>query len=178
MLGCRSGWIKVSMISALFIAIFMPGCGLATPQEKAAVSPAPKETVPAESGAPATTYPKDALHKAANTGNLEEVQKILKTKPDPDARESFGGTALHAAMFQKNMQIVELLIDYGLDINAIGPANGYTPLHDAVWANNKDAVKLLLTKGAKTDIKAKDGLTPLEKAQKEGKTDLVECFKQ
>jgi len=28
------------------------------------------------------TYPKDALHKSAYRGNVEEVANILKTKPD------------------------------------------------------------------------------------------------
>lgn len=164
-------------ISLLF-CIFLPGCGTATPTETAKLAPVHNEKVLTASSPAALSYPKDALHKAAYAGKLDEVQKILATKPDPDARDPFGGTALHAAMFQKNMQIVELLIDYGLDINAIGPANGYTPLHDAVWADNREAVKLLLAKGAKPDVKAKDGLTPLEKAQKEGKNELAECFKK
>ena len=178
MMGHRNGWAKVGILSILLFYVFLPGCGMATPQEKTKAEPAQKENVSTASNATASTYPKDALHKAAHSGNIEEVREILKTKPDPDARDSFGGTALHAAMFQKNMQIVELLIDYGLDINAIGPTNGYTPLHDAVWADNKEAVKLLLAKGARPDIKAKDGLTPIEKAQQEGKNELVECFKK
>ena len=112
---------------------------------------------------------KDELHLAANKGNIEKVKEILKTGPDVDARDSFGGTALHAAMFQDNMEIVGLLIAHGFDVNAVGPANGYIPLHDAVWADNLEAVKLLVANGADLSIKGKDGLTPVEKAKKEGK---------
>jgi len=79
-------------------------------------------------------------------------------------------------MFQKNMEIVRLLLEYKFDVNAVGPKNGYTPLHDAVWADNLEAIKLLLPKGAKTTIKGKDGLTPYAKAKKEGKTDIVTYF--
>ena len=63
-------------------------------------------------------------------------------------------------MFQKNMEIVKLLLEHNFDVNAVGPQNGYTPLHDAVWANNIEAVRLLLDRNAKTNIQGKDGLTP------------------
>jgi ankyrin repeat protein len=79
-------------------------------------------------------------------------------------------------MFQKNMEIVKLLLEHHFDINAVGPQNGYTPLHDAVWANHIEAVILLLDRKAKTNIKGKDGLTPFAKAQKEGKSDIVKLF--
>ena len=116
------------------------------------------------------------LHKAAYSGDVSKVREILQKGVNPDDRDSFGGTALHAAMFQKNMEIVRLLIEYKFDVNAVGPKNGYTPLHDAVWADNLEAIKLLLAKGAKTTIKGKDGLTPYAKAKKEGKTDIVTYF--
>lgn len=115
----------------------------------------------------------DSLHKAAHNGDIGLVRKLLKNNVAPDARDSFGGTALHAAMFQKNTEIIMLLINYGFDVNAKGLSNGYTPLHDAVWANNLEAVRILVEHGARTDIRAKDGLTPYEKAKKEGKTVIV-----
>jgi len=106
------------------------------------------------------------------------VKEALKENPDPDARDSYGGTALHGAMFKDSLEIVALLIDYGLDINAIGPSNGYTPLHDAVWANNIEAAKLLIEKGAKLDIRAKDGQTALDKAEKDGRREISLLLKQ
>lgn len=122
-------------------------------------------------------YDKDELHKAANKGDIEKVKEILKTKIDVDERDSFGGTALHAAMFQDNIKIVKILIENGFDINAKGISNGYTPLHDAVWANNLEAVKVLVENGADTNIKAKDGLTPIQKAEKEGKKEIYNYLK-
>jgi ankyrin repeat protein len=79
-------------------------------------------------------------------------------------------------MFQKNMEIVKALLQHHFDINAQGTQNGYTPLHDAVWANNTEAITLLLDEGAKTNLKGKDGLTPYGKAKKEGKTEIVKFF--
>lgn len=117
------------------------------------------------------------IHKAAYNGDIKAVQELLRKGVNPDERDSYGGTALHAAMFQKNMEIVTLLLDHHFDINAVGPQNGYTPLHDAVWADNIEAVRLLLDRNARTDIKGKDGLTPFSKAQKEGKNAILELFK-
>ena len=90
----------------------------------------------------------DAIHKAAYHGELQKVRDLLQKGANPDARDSFGGTALHAAMFQKNMEVVKVLLDHGCDLNAQGTGNGYTPLHDAVWADNGQALNLLLDKGA------------------------------
>jgi len=126
---------------------------------------------------PTNAFCKDSLHKAAYNGDIELVRKILKNNVNPDERDSFGGTALHAAVFQKNTEIITLLINYGFDVNAQGLSNGYTPLHDAVWANNLAAVEILLKHRAKTDIRGKDGLTPYEKALKENKKEIVEFFK-
>ena len=122
---------------------------------------------------PTLVFSGDELHKAAYNGELDKVQTILKNKVDFDERDSFGGTALHAAMFQDNMQIVELLIKAGHDINVQGTYNKYTPLHDAVWANNLKAAKILIKHGAKTNIKGRDGFTPYEKAVDENKTEMA-----
>jgi uncharacterized protein len=126
---------------------------------------------------PTTALCKDSLHKAAYNGDIELVRKILKNNINPDERDSFGGTALHAAMFQKNTEIITLLINYGFDVNAQGLSNGYTPLHDAVWANNLAAVEILLKHRAKTDIRGKDGLTPYEKALNENKKEIAEYLR-
>ncbi|MBC7006089.1 ankyrin repeat domain-containing protein [Photobacterium sp. BZF1] len=115
----------------------------------------------------------DTIHLAAYHGDEAQVIELLKLNPNPDERDSYGGTALHAAMFQDNVQIVQLLIDAGYDVNAVGPRNGYTPLHDAVWGNNLPALKLLVENGGDVTIKGHDGNTPLTKAREEGKQDIV-----
>lgn len=132
-------------------------------------------SAPAES---AGTHAKDALHKAANGGDLKKVKAILDSGVDVDARDSFGGTALHAAMFQENLEIIQMLIDYGFDVNAQGSANGFTPLHDAVWADNLAAAEILIENGADPSIRNKDSQTPAEKAKAEGKTDLYEILSE
>lgn len=122
---------------------------------------------------PMIVFCEDSLHKAVFNGDIKLVRNLLKDNVNPDARDSFGGTALHAAMFQKNTEIIMLLINYGFDVNAKGLSNGCTPLHDAVWANNLEAVRVLLEHGARTDIKSNEGITPCEKAKREGKKEIA-----
>jgi ankyrin repeat protein len=118
-------------------------------------------------------YPPNAIINAAYKGDVEMVKKILATKPDPDIRDALGGTALHDAIFQNNLEVIKLLLDYGFDINAAVPSNGYTPLHYCVWAGNLPALNLLLAYKADRTIKDKNGLTPLEKATKDGKREFI-----
>ncbi|MDR3200981.1 MAG: ankyrin repeat domain-containing protein [Spirochaetales bacterium] len=118
--------------------------------------------------------------KAVAGGDPVKVKSALESNKNinVDERDSYGGTALHGAMFIKNAEIVKLLIQHGYDINAIGPRNGYTPLHDAVWANYPEGAKLLLAAGADAAIKNHDGLTPLELARKDGKKELIAILEQ
>jgi ankyrin repeat protein len=118
--------------------------------------------------------------KAVAGGDPAQVKAALESNKNinVDERDSYGGTALHGAMFIKKADIVKLLIDHGYDINAIGPRNGYTPLHDAVWANYPEGAKLLLAAGADSTLKNHDGLTPLELARKDGKKELVSILEQ
>jgi ankyrin repeat protein len=118
-------------------------------------------------------YPAAAIINAAYKGDVEMVKKILATNPDPDVRNKFGATALHEAIWASNLEVIKLLLDYGFDVNAVVPSNGYTPLHYAVWLNKPDAVRLLIQYKADRNIKDKKNQTPLEKASKEGKRDLI-----
>lgn len=115
---------------------------------------------------------------AAYNGDIKAMQEMMDAKINPNARDSFGGTAMHASMFQKNLEVVKMLIAYGCDVNAVGIKNGYTPLHDGVWASNLEAIKLLIKAGANPKIKSKDGLTPYQKASKEGKSEIASYLKQ
>ena len=128
--------------------------------------------VSAESEEAEKTFPPQAILVASYQGDTELVRNILATGPDKDVRNAFGDTALHLAVFQKNLSIVKLLLDYGFDPNAKTIRNGYTPLHNAVAANNVDAARLLLQYKADKNIKSLDGLTPFEKARKEEKRAL------
>jgi ankyrin repeat protein len=119
------------------------------------------------------TLPPSAIINAAYAGDAEMVKAILAAKPDPDVRDAFGATALHEAIFEANLEVIKLLLDYGFDVNAVVPSLGYTPLHYAVWLNKPSVVPLLLRYKADKTIKNKEGQTPLEMAGRQGRRELV-----
>ena len=121
----------------------------------------------------ALPYPPNALLVAAYMGDVGLVQEILAAGVDTDYRSASGGTALHMAILQNNIEVVKLLLDYGFSPNAKDSKDGYTCLHMAVAANNPEAVRLLLQYKVDKNIKCFAGLTALEKARKEDKADLV-----
>ena len=118
-------------------------------------------------------FPPHAIMNASYIGDVEMVRKILATNPDKDVRDFMGDTALHLAMFQKDVLVVKLLLDHGFDPNARATKNGFTPLHIAVIANNAAAARLLLQYGADKRIRCLQGQTPLDKAREGDKKALV-----
>ena len=119
------------------------------------------------------SYPPWAILNATYAGDIDLMRNILEVNPDRDVRDAFGGTALHIAIFQNNLQVIRFLLDNGFDINAAATSNGYTPLHYCVWTNNYDAARLLLAYNADRNIKCNDGFTPVERATREGKRDMI-----
>jgi len=63
-----------------------------------------------------------------------------------------------------NLDSIEILIDNGVDVNAIAN-NGSTPLHQAIVGGNFEAIKKLVELGADLTIKDKYKRTPLEYAK-------------
>ena len=65
-----------------------------------------------------------------------------------------GWTALHAAVLYGHLNIVEMLLDRGIDINSKANGidiNGWTALHEAARWGNMDIVEILLERGIDID---------------------------
>jgi ankyrin repeat protein len=102
---------------------------------------------------------------AARNGYLEIVQYLMDHGAEMDKRDnSRKKSALLAAAFKSQNEVAEYLLAHGADINAQA-INGFTPLHDAAWVGDYQLVKLLVERGARTDIKNNDGQTALECAE-------------
>lgn len=96
----------------------------------------------------------DALSAAA-LNDVEQLEAILKKEPW-QAKRPF--KTLDAAVTQRNLKSVKLLLDHGADpnldygfSNVLGP---YTPLSSAVVSKQYEMTKLLLEHGAKVDVSA------------------------
>ena len=83
---------------------------------------------------------------ASGTGDLKEMDAVLKAGADPNVSDSFG-TPVVAAAASGNIEAVKLLLDKGANVNAID-SYGYTPLMLASLNEKSGMVRLLISKGA------------------------------
>ncbi|KAB8070441.1 hypothetical protein BDV29DRAFT_180896 [Aspergillus leporis] len=67
------------------------------------------------------------LYGAAAGGNYDDAKRMLEQGANPSLRTRFHWTALHWAVGNGHTRIVQLLLDYGADINATSDT-GSTPL--------------------------------------------------
>lgn len=109
------------------------------------------------------------LHLAVRLGNPDIVKILLRYQKELDRtldaekiegahlRASLvksnlnGATALHLAVHYQHLEIVELLIDAGANVNARTKTN-WTPLHFAAHNGDREIAETLLLNGAKTNI--------------------------
>jgi ankyrin repeat protein len=77
------------------------------------------------------------------------------------------GTPLHAAAMTGSKNLIQLLLEKGLDVN-LRTRRGRIPLHWAAASGSKDVAALLITKGASVNKKTMYGHTPLHYSAKYG----------
>jgi ankyrin repeat protein len=124
------------------------------------------------------------LMRAAKKGDVEMMRLLVAHGADPNARTKAGTEALMFASgiggagrftAYEDKQATEadfiaaaaLCLDRGADINAVSE-NGQTALHLAVTVRSESFIRFLLERGARVDIKDKQGRTPLDVASGAG----------
>ena len=84
------------------------------------------------------------IHDAIMNENIDEVQLQLAAGGDVNEENSIGYTPLHYAGGVGRIDIVELLIEHGANINATDSSNkGATPLDYAHWKGQMEVVEVL-----------------------------------
>ena len=99
------------------------------------------------------------LYKAVKEHNINKVHTILAKKNINKYfgyrnKNEYGNSALHVAVANGNIPIINALLNKGFNVNALNSLH-VTPLHLAVKMNDIDIVKLLLNKGSDTTILSK-----------------------
>lgn len=123
-------------------------------------------------------FDRTPLHFAIQQGH-KQVAEILLNHQDVDvnAKDIFGATPLYSAVLSGRKDLVEILIANGADVSHIDE-NGWTPLHSAVQAYNKNVriVKLLLSNGSFVNAKDGEGKTSLHWAAEMGRIEIAELL--
>ncbi|HVH28006.1 MAG TPA: ankyrin repeat domain-containing protein [Vicinamibacterales bacterium] len=114
---------------------------------------------------------------ASLAGDLAVMRLLLARGADPHIPTFAGTTALMAAagvnwVFDQTydegpealLEAVKLCHSLGMDVNAVN-SMGLTALHGAANRGSDDIIRFLLDKGAKLDVKDKEGRTPLTWAE-------------
>jgi ankyrin repeat protein len=88
---------------------------------------------------------------AAGLGRLDDVVRLLPGAADNDRHAALALAAQHG-----HADVVALLLDRGESPDRLNPEGFHahsTPLHQAVWADHMDVVRLLVERGARLDIR-------------------------
>lgn len=101
---------------------------------------------------------------ACAKGNVKLVLSLLKQGHSVNAGDALGWTALHEASNYGHVDIVNVLLDHGADINNRGGpcCEGITPLHDAAACGHLEVIDCLLDRGANPLVRTNKGETPLD----------------
>jgi hypothetical protein len=206
--GCSAGVKSLAMAA---VVCLLGGASSALAQDsgkKAAAPPATASKVrpPAQHIGPdgrplppAKPKPDPVLGPPAMAGDLRRVQALLRTKPEIDAPDELGRTALMLSLAryfpqpgdakqtgspavevkrqERKLKIARLLLQRGADVRRASTI-GMTALHYAVIFPAEEAVLVqlsreLLEKGAPVDARMGEGLTPLRLAVDRGRRQLA-----
>jgi ankyrin repeat protein len=121
-----------------------------------------------------------AILVAARDGLTETAIELMKKGADQTITDYYmKAIPLHKAAYNGNAEIIRILSKFpGFDkvLNAEGPNNGYTPLHDAVWHGHIEATDVLIKAGARKDIRGFDGKTPLDLAREYKYQEIIDLL--
>ena len=113
---------------------------------------------------------------AAGLGRVADTGRVLETASADDRHRALVLAAQHG-----HAEIVALLLDAGEDPNRYNPPGNHahsTPLHQAALAGRDDVVRLLVTRGARLDIR--DTIyngTPLGWSLRGGRAEIAEYLR-
>jgi len=89
---------------------------------------------------------------AVNSGDLALAKNLLEKGANVNARYESGETALFLAALNRDIKIIQLLLEH--QVNTEAAVGGHTPLYVAIYKGYIDAAELLLANGANIEDNA------------------------
>jgi len=114
------------------------------------------------------------LNLAVLYQRLGTIEQLLDSGADIELPDRRGNTPLHSAVHSNNPEITQRLISAGADVDATNLKQS-TPLH---LAKSPVIAAALLKAGASPTARDAFGLTPIERARRLGRQDVVEAIEQ
>lgn len=108
-------------------------------------------------------------------GDLPEVQQMIASGQDINAKDEEGFTALMLAVMDEQFELTKLLLASGADVNVVD-SDGDTPLISAVMSRNTTILQVLLEHGADVKATNSSGGNALMFACIEGKKEVVDLL--
>ena len=124
-------------------------------------------------GAPNTRSP---VADAAQRGDLEAVQGLLRQGADPNAAQNDGMTGLHWAASRNDTELARALLYAGATVRAATRLGGYAPLHLASRAGHAEVAELLLEAGADANRYTTTGATAMHFAAEADAVGVIEAL--
>ncbi|XP_055944745.1 serine/threonine-protein phosphatase 6 regulatory ankyrin repeat subunit B-like [Argiope bruennichi] len=120
--------------------------------------------------------PFSPLDMAIRIGDYEMVETLINNGANITQQDADGNSTIELAIFSKNLDIMERLLERSkFDINLKG-RSGHTLLHYAAISGSLQLVKHLVAKGATFNSRDSSGAKPIHLATWEGHQDIVEYF--
>ncbi|CAK0785855.1 hypothetical protein CVIRNUC_009067 [Coccomyxa viridis] len=116
-----------------------------------------------------------ALHAAAREGNLDELQRLIGTIKDLNARDKHHRTALVMASWAGQVECVKALLEAGANTK-IFAMDDMNAMHFAAQKGHAEVVRLLLNAGLSVNSKTRKGTNALQFAAKHGHLNVVELL--